>query len=250
MQQYEQFFGPYIIGRLAEYLRCGDLLRYFYEPNAAEDLISDIETASTSNDYMRKKSWKDVWEFSPYRLCLYAITRELRPTLAIETGVLHGFTSNFILSAMRHNSYGSLISIDLPSYYQQSTTNNDGFLDTLPKDCEPGWMIANRNRSHWSCRLGSSQTELQALVEEKIVNGNLDFFIHDSEHTYQTMWFELNFAWNHLRTGGILVCDNIDYSTAFFDFCRRVGASPFVVPDTAARFGKSHRIRFGVLERD
>lgn len=46
---------------------------------------------------------------------------------------------------------------------------------------------------------------------------SLDVFLHDSEHTTQTMYEELALGWRHLRPGGLLICDNADMSSAFHD---------------------------------
>src|SRR5439155_326535 len=45
---------------------------------------------------------------------LYAIVRELRPRVAVETGVCNGVSTAFLLLALEANGFGELHSIDLP----------------------------------------------------------------------------------------------------------------------------------------
>src|SRR5262249_49777852 len=45
---------------------------------------------------------------------VWCLTRHLRPRHVVETGVLHGVTSRFILEALERNGIGYLWSIDLP----------------------------------------------------------------------------------------------------------------------------------------
>jgi len=50
---------------------------------------------------------------APY---LYVAVRALKPSIVVETGVGSGMSSSFILRALAMNGFGTLYSIDLPSY--------------------------------------------------------------------------------------------------------------------------------------
>jgi hypothetical protein len=50
--------------------------------------------------------------------------------------------------------------------------------------------------------------------------GPIDFFIHDSLHTFRNILFELNAAWKALNPGGVVVADDIEETDAFVEFCR------------------------------
>jgi len=59
-----------------------------------------------------------------------------------------------------------------------------------------------------------------------------DLFVHDSDHSEAVVNFELRFAWERLRQGGYLVCDDWDTvkharrkHSAFVDFCAEVGVT-------------------------
>ena len=62
---------------------------------------------------------------------------------------------------------------------------------------------------------------LPALLAEV---GEIDLFFHDSLHTYANMSWEFEVAWPALRDGGLLVSDDVFWSSAFRRFARAVGA--------------------------
>jgi hypothetical protein len=46
-------------------------------------------------------------------------------------------------------------------------------------------------------------------------------FFHDSDHSYENMFFEFNWAWNNLDAA-VIISDDIDGNDAFYDFCKSV----------------------------
>ena len=144
---------------------------------------------------------------------LYAICRQLRPSQVVETGVASGTSAVGILAALRDNDYGHLYSIDLPG---ASYTRDDGIPWVDPLDGRPtGWRVPPDLRGRWSLALGPSRK----LLEETLLKlGSIDLFYHDSEHTEVNMDFEIRSAWAALRSGGILLVDNIDWSASFSKF--------------------------------
>ena len=130
--------------------------------------------------------------------CAYLISRLLRPTLVIETGVANGVTSAFILQALAENGHGSLHSIDLPPLGRSV-------------DHPVGTLIPDRLRGRWQLHVGSSRTELPKVMDGKTV----DVFLHDSAHTYRTMSWEFATIWPRLRSGGVLLSDDVQENKAF-----------------------------------
>ena len=122
--------------------------------------------------------------------------------------------------------------------------NKDGYDDSLPPGKQPGWIVPKRLQKRWTLKLGSSH---ELLKKELETEPPLDMFIHDSEHSYDTMWFELNTAWNYLRDGGLLICDNIEANTSFFDFCRRIDKIPLVLPTPSE--DRNNAPRFAIVIR-
>jgi hypothetical protein len=48
--------------------------------------------------------------------------------------------------------------------------------------------------------------------------GRLDMFLHDSDHTYDTMMYEYITAWPYLPKHALLLSDDVKMSTAFTEF--------------------------------
>jgi hypothetical protein len=133
---------------------------------------------------------------------IWCLTRHLRPTNVVETGVAHGFTSRFILEALERNGNGHLSSIDLPPI--------ERFWHS-----EVGVAVGDRFANRWSYIKGSSRLRLPTLLSQL---GEVDIFIHDSLHSERNVRFELDRAWAKVRPGGVLVVDDVDANWGFRSF--------------------------------
>jgi methyltransferase family protein len=71
--------------------------------------------------------------------------------------------------------------------------------------------------------LGRTQDELPPLLDRL---GSIDSFMHDSEHSFECMWFEFNEAWPHVRDGGVLLSDDVNSTEAFPRFAADQGRKP------------------------
>jgi predicted O-methyltransferase YrrM len=158
---------------------------------------------------------------------LYAVVRSLRPQVAVETGVANGFSTAFLLQALDANGEGHLHSIDLPREvgraYDPGTFYEGEGRAGIPAGSEPGWLIPDELRHRWTLLLGRSQDELPPLLDRL---GEVDFFMHDSEHSFDCMWFEFNATWARLRAGGVLVSDDVNSTEAFPRFAREQSREP------------------------
>lgn len=137
-------------------------------------------------------------DFRMGRLC-YALVRTLAPASVVETGVCYGVTSAFILKALERNGKGTLHSIDLPP---------------LRKDSEKfvGWLVPEGLRRRWRLSLGSSRRLLPKLAAEL---GVIDFFLHDSLHTYRNISHELAIVTPRLAARSLVMADDIEGNAAF-----------------------------------
>ena len=147
---------------------------------------------------------------------LYALVRHMRPSIAVELGVADGRSTQLILSAMDANAEGRLISVDIADEVGGSAAGH------------PRWEL----RVHVPGRTASRQ--LRGLLAEV---APLDFFFHDAAHSYYDQYAEYLAGWEHLRPGGLLVSDDVDWSWAFLDVARRVNVKPVVLVDRRKAVG-------------
>ncbi|MFP4000634.1 MAG: class I SAM-dependent methyltransferase [Thermoplasmata archaeon] len=159
---------------------------------------------------------------------IYDLIRQEEPEVMVETGVCNGFSSSIILKAMEDNSKGELYSIDLPVNLDEVDT--DGRTGAvLPPGKSSGWAVPDELRDRWTLREGNTYHELPKLFED--LSDKIDIFLHDSDHSYETMMFEFSLAWRNLKEDHFLLADNIDFSEAFFDFTEAKGLKRYHLGD-------------------
>lgn len=150
---------------------------------------------------------------------LYSIIRDQGPDVAVETGVCNGVSTLAILAALEANNNGELYSVDYPIYanqtlpeFRKKSQPSSGNYSAIPQDKEPGWIIPESLTDRWHLRTGKSQVELPQLLSEL---SEIDFFMHDSEHSKACMMMEYELAWHHLREGGVMLSDDIHFNSAW-----------------------------------
>jgi len=152
------------------------------------------------------------------------LIRKVEPEIMVETGVCNGFSSSIILKTMEEIGKGQLYSVDLPVSIDE--INSEGRTGAvLPPGKESGWAVPDDLRKRWTLRVGNTYHELPKIFEE--ISGEIDIFLHDSDHSYETMMFEFALAWTNLKENHFLLADNIDHSDAFLDFVRAKEVIPF-----------------------
>jgi predicted O-methyltransferase YrrM len=151
-----------------------------------------------------------------YQDRLYALVREQKPKVVIETGVCKGVSTVMILAALGQNGDGHLFSCD-PCYVNQdqaAKSIHKALKVEVPMD---RWTFVGKR-------------SIEALKDWK----SPDIFVHDSDHRAQNMAFELEWAWEHLRPGGWLVCDDFASRTliwkhkVFPTWAQKAGVTPEV----------------------
>ena len=149
----------------------------------------------------------DLSMLNPMRApLLYVACRVLRPTVIVETGVADGFSSSCILQALSDNKAGKLYSIDLPNQPGEEIKH------------QPGWLVAEQLKSRWELVIGNTKQTLLPLLKKVVL---ADIFIHDSDHNYDNVLFELNAALPYVSARGLLLADDITMNSAFHDFCQK-----------------------------
>jgi predicted O-methyltransferase YrrM len=164
--------------------------------------------------------------------CCYLACRLLEPAVVIETGVAYGVSSAFILRALEENGRGVLHSVDLPP---------------LRREYEGFWGIAvdKALRGRWRLHRGSSVRILPRLLEE---SGTADLFVHDSLHTYRNMRREFELVWPRLRTGGVILADDVERNRAFHELRQKNPTLWRAVRDREERplHGRAAPVMFGI----
>lgn len=137
------------------------------------------------------------------RSMLYALVRQYRPRIIVESGGNIGMASSFILKAMQDEGIdGRLYSIE------RSAKIVAGSL--IPEEIKGPYV------------------PLQGAVEDFLngdqLPGEIDMFLHDSTHRYAHMMMEFEQFWPRLRPGGLLVSHDVNMNAAFVDFVSRTYA--------------------------
>lgn len=177
----------------------------------------DVRLGASVRAYSRLGRLITLGRFSALNAELYALVRSKSPDVIVETGVASGVSSTLILAALSRNRTGHLYSIDKPNWDEGGYIDADGNLDrvTTPKALGPGWLVPAELRDRWTLIQGTSREFLPNLLEQL---KHVEFFFHDSEHSYTNMYFEFEEAARFIRSGGVLYSDDIFANTAFADF--------------------------------
>ncbi len=150
---------------------------------------------------------------------LYLLVRMERPSLMVETGVANGASTFLVLSAMRSNGVGRLVSVDVTSDVGVLVTEEDRAGVTWDLEViEPGG-------------LGSVLDRL----------GPLDIFLHDSDHSYANVVAELREAWPRMSERGIVMADDGELNCAFIDVAAEHGVRPYSLFDRRKLFMLARR---------
>ncbi|MDQ3237385.1 MAG: class I SAM-dependent methyltransferase [Actinomycetota bacterium] len=165
--------------------------------------------------------------------CCYLLCRLVRPAIVVETGVAYGVSSAFVLQALEENGRGVLHSVDPPP---------------LRRGYARSWGVAvpEELKARWTLHRGTSKRILPGLLEKL---GTVDVFLHDSLHTHRNMRREFEAVWPCLRTGGVLIADDVERNRAFGGL-RELNQSLWrVVRDREARplHGNAAPVTFGVV---
>jgi len=146
---------------------------------------------------------------------LYSLTKNIKAKTCVETGVAFGWSSLAMLLAIRDQPDAKLSSIDLPYI----GLRNDDFVGlAVPEDLRRNWILYRM-----------ADREGIPLVLRK--SGELDLVHYDSDKSYEGRMFAYSRLWSTLRSGGLLISDDISDNLAFADFAKSVDRRPVVVED-------------------
>lgn len=135
------------------------------------------------------------------RITLYAAIRACRPKVVVETGTAAGASATYLLAALERNGRGSLYSID----------------DARDRS-HIGYLVPDRLQARCNLRYGNSLVLVPEIYREV---GPIDFFIHDSLHTYEHMTDEYELFYQLIEPGGVIGSHDILMSNAWRHFIKR-----------------------------
>ena len=96
---------------------------------------------------------------------------------------------------------GQLISFDMRANpeeggYKDLNPLDDDDIINLPVGKNPGWLVSDELHKHWKLVLGKTEDTLPPVIKDL---KKIDFFLHDSEHSYSNMLFEFKGTDNPTR---------------------------------------------------
>lgn len=182
---------------------------YIEELAATDDLRRQWEASDERYNLRKYRDWNHRVRSQPGNVALYyALIREIRPRVLVETGTASGSMTSFLLAALEANGEGKLISIDIPPMAGELTMNL-----TIDRS-EIGYLIPETLHHRWDYRIGDAKVLLPKVMVEQPV----DVFVHDSLHTRTHMLFEYAVARCLMREGTLIISDDILWNNAFDDF--------------------------------
>ena len=141
---------------------------------------------------------------------------EFQPRRVVETGVANGRSTRVLLAAIE----------ELRSDREISGTEGS-VLHSL--DISSSVVSLELSAySNWVFHLVSDTHPFVKIMDEI---GEIDMFLHDSNHAYWNQLTEYRIAWDHLAPGGLLVSDDVNWSQAFLHFCQENSLKPVVLAD-------------------
>lgn len=143
------------------------------------------------------------------RLAQFIIVRLLQPDLVVETGVKWGEGALFLTEALKLNGSGKLVSFDVGFDDSQTT------YEYPPQADQVGFLVPEENREYWELVIGDSITRMETELPQL---PPVDFFYHDSLHTYDHMLGEFETVLHYMSSVGALMSEDIDQNTAWDDF--------------------------------
>jgi len=199
------------------------LSRIFNKKMVTNNFFNDLEF-HIENFVNNKKNFKYFTKEHPYPI-EYGLQKEIcrllsticfysNPDVIVETGIAYGFSSAYVLLALKTLKKGKLISID-GVFRPWETKEKIG--EAIPTEL--------RNR-HEIIFENNTISKLDEILRK---TGKIDIFIHDSLHIYSHMMKEYCLAWPYIKEGGFLISDDVFLNDAFLDFANKINHKPFII---------------------
>jgi predicted O-methyltransferase YrrM len=194
----------------------------FERKESAQCFFSEINQRYESH---YEPGWMNVDD----ALFLYWLVRRLRPRIVVETGICNGFSAALLLLALAKNgNEGTLHAVGRAEIFdardRRWTERGKVFGEVVVGGEKLGWMIPDIYRHRVQLYAGDAETLLPELIDKL---DSVDFFFHDSDHTYGHMMFEFHQAKRKLSSRGIVVADNIAWNSSLWEFADDCGVPAY-----------------------
>ena len=134
---------------------------------------------------------------------LYGLTKLLKPSCIVETGVAYGWSSMAFLSATYNSPNSRLISVDMP----YPKMNNEPWV---------GVVVSDKFHKQWTL---IREPDRYGLTRALRFGGSLiDICHYDSDKSYWGRKWAYPKLWESLRSGGVFISDDIQDNYAFKEF--------------------------------
>ena len=148
---------------------------------------------------------------------LYSYIMQEKPLIVVETGVANGFSTRVMMAALEQTG-GSLHSFDVRG------------------ECRSVY----RGIGKWTFHHVPRKNQMNFL-QKNTSNLVVNFWFHDSDHSYLWQKFEYELAISRLALNGLLISDDIDTSEAWIEFCEKEKMLNISVFDSRKIFGLAKR---------
>ena len=194
-------------------------LSEYWERRTRETMTPDRVRVLALND--STSYWEQVIKRRMPMVLFYALTREFKPKVIVETGTSYGGATSFYLAAAFKNGYGRVVSIDIPPIAGKLT------MDETVDESEIGSFIPEFLKSYWDLRLGDAKVLLPKVLAEM----DVELFIHDSLHTRTHMSFEYAVARALMQHRSLIITDDTLANNAFDSFLATHQLTGYAIAD-------------------
>jgi len=159
---------------------------------------------------------------------LYYCVRQLKPKVIVQTGTSNGVSCAHLALGLSHVPGNTrFYAVDMPNIYRPDDPEFHkkmvyGVL--IPPGKSSGWLIPDRILPRFECMSGDSKKLLPKLLEKV---GKVDLFYHDSDHSYDHMWWEFETILPYMNPHGVIIADNIAWSSVTWDWAQKHGLYSF-----------------------
>jgi predicted O-methyltransferase YrrM len=213
---------PVLADALAEASSVPGASQVFERRRFDEDYLADLRRKYGAH-------YQPGWVNLEDALFLYWLVRQAKPKTIVQTGVCNGLSAAFMMLALAKNGPdGTLHVIDLAPVFDPDdpawTVAGQVYGVIIPEGKTTGWLVPDLYRDRFEVWNGDARDLLPKMVDRLDA---IDFFYHDSDHTYDHMTFEFAEAKRKLAKGGLIVGDDVSWNASVWDFADRYGVPSY-----------------------